>query len=193
MGRAGKDDMHLRSAPLTAVIDEAAEPHMQRGKTILFDHGAGSGMAGDQPTILRRAEVVHGLRNLIQNAVDFARETVWIESTWSDQKITIRIMDDGPGYPVHLLGRIGDPLMRRRGRGFDSNRPEYEGMGLGLFIAKTLLERSGAVLSFANGSESFRRDSALANRTGAFVEVVWPRQDLEATESDIGQNIPFQA
>ncbi|MEB8388960.1 ActS/PrrB/RegB family redox-sensitive histidine kinase [Rhodobacteraceae bacterium KMM 6894] len=193
MGRAGKDDLHLRSAPLSAVIDEAAEPHVQRGKTILFDYGAGSDTVGDQPNILRRAEVVHGLRNLIQNAVDFAHDTVWIESAWSDQKITIRIMDNGPGYPVHLLGRIGDPLMRRRGRGIDSSRPEYEGMGLGLFIAKTLLERSGADLSFANGSDSFRRDSALANRTGAFVEVVWPRDELEATEADMGQNIPFQA
>ncbi|WP_272002788.1 sensor histidine kinase RegB [Roseovarius sp. ZX-A-9] len=196
MGRAGKDDLHLRSAPLMAVIEEAAEPHLERGKTVLFDHGAGSrAVLEDQPVILRRPEVIHGLRNLIQNAVDFSRDTVWIESDWTDDSVTVRIMDNGDGYPPHLLGRIGDPLMRRRGRGFDPNRPEYEGMGLGLFIAKTLLERSGADLSFANGAESFRGDAALAARTGAVVEVVWPRAQLEATPDTgtarTGENLPI--
>ncbi len=187
MGHAGKDDLHLRSAPLTAVIEEAAEPHTERGKTILFDHGAGNrALLQHQPIILRRPEVIHGLRNLIQNAVDFSRDTVWIESDWNADSVTIRIMDNGKGYPPHLLGRIGDPLMRRRGHGFDPNRPEYEGMGLGLFIAKTLLERSGADLSFANGTDSFRADVALAPRTGAFVEVAWPRTALEAA-SGTGQ------
>ncbi|RKF13396.1 sensor histidine kinase [Roseovarius spongiae] len=181
LGRAGKDDVHLRTAPLTAVIEEAAEPHVGRGKTILFDHGASS-RAGltTQPLILRRPEVIHGLRNLVQNAVDFAARTVWVESDWDDRRVSIRIMDDGPGYPPHLLGRIGDPLMRRRGGGIDPARPDYEGMGLGLFIAKTLLERSGADLSFANGTEAFGRNAALAERTGAFVEVAWPRKTLEA-------------
>ncbi|QIE46178.1 ActS/PrrB/RegB family redox-sensitive histidine kinase [Pseudohalocynthiibacter aestuariivivens] len=196
MGRAGKDDLHLRSAPLTAVIEEAAEPHTERGKTVLFDHGATNrAILSDQPIILRRPEMIHGLRNLIQNAVDFSQDTVWIESDWSADTVTIRIMDNGKGYPPHLLGRIGDPLMRRRGRGFDPRRPEYEGMGLGLFIAKTLLERSGAVLSFANGSDSFRTDPAFAPRTGAFVEVAWPRAQLmapsDAGHIGTGENIPF--
>ncbi|MCZ4354372.1 ActS/PrrB/RegB family redox-sensitive histidine kinase [Roseovarius aestuarii] len=193
MGRAGKEDLHLRNAPLSAVIEEAAEPHLQRGKQILFDHGTDSGIAMDQPVVLRSAEVIHGLRNLIQNAVDFTRDTVWIESNWTERTITLRIMDNGPGYPSHLLGRIGDPLMRRRGGGSDPQRPEYEGMGLGLFIAKTLLERSGARLNFANGTDSFRHDSVLSDRTGAFVEVVWPRDKLETKEGDIGLNRPFDA
>ena len=183
MGRAGKDDLQLRTAPLTAVLEEAAEPHMERGKTVLFDHGAGSrAELHNQPTILRRPEMIHGLRNLIQNAVDFSNDTVWIESDWDDEKVTIRIMDNGAGYPPHLLGKIGDPLMRRRGRGFDPQRPEYEGMGLGLFIAKTLLERSGADLSFANGSDSFQANQALLERTGAFVEVEWFRDRMEAPD-----------
>ncbi len=195
MGRAGKDDLHLRRAPLTAAIEEAAEPHAQRGKSLLFDHGPAGGASQDPPIIPRSPEIIHGLRNLIQNAVDFADSRVWIESRWSDAQITLRIMDDGPGYPPHLLGRIGDPVVRRRVRDVMSNRPEYEGMGLGLFIAKTLLERSGAALSFANGSESFQGDSLRRERIGAVVEVVWPLADLAYAAPDgtggIGQNTPF--
>ena len=64
----------------------------------------------------------------------------------------MRIVDDGDGYPPNLLGRIGDPFVRSRRADLDpARRPEYEGMGLGLFIAKTLLERTGATLRFANG------------------------------------------
>ena len=195
MGRAGKDDLHLRRAPLTAVIDEAAEPHAQRGKALLFDHAPVGSAPQEPPTIPRRPEIIHGLRNLIQNAVDFADSRVWIETRWSDKIITMRIMDDGPGYPPHLLGRIGDPMVRRRARGAASSRPEYEGMGLGLFIAKTLLERSGADLSFANGTESFRGDSIRRERIGAVVEVVWPLAELmqygSASTGGIGPNVPF--
>ena len=179
MGRAGKDDLHLRRAPLVAVLEEAAEPHQDRGKTLIFDNGPGASSLENQPTVLRRPEVIHGLRNLIQNAVDFSREKVWIESDWTDQTITVRIMDDGYGYPLHLFGRIGEPFVRRRSQRPDPRRPEYEGMGLGLFIAKTLLERSGADLTFANGTDSFRTRAGYSDRTGAFVEVTWPRRALE--------------
>ncbi|MFX0545480.1 sensor histidine kinase RegB [Roseovarius sp. S1116L3] len=197
MGRAGKDDLHLRQAPFTAVVEEAGEPHADRGKTLLFDHAAVGGDTGGPPVILRRPEVIHGLRNLIQNAVDFADARVWIETRWSPTRITLRIMDDGPGFPPHLLSRIGDPLIPRRARGLGSKsrRPEYEGMGLGLFIAKTLLERSGADLSFANGSDSFQGDSGMHERTGAVVEVVWSRAELEVGKDrptgGIGRNMPI--
>lgn len=186
MGRTGKDDLHMRSAPLTALVEEAAEPHAGRGKRILFDHGAEDDLAR-QPHVLRRPEVIHGLRNLIQNAVDFARTSVWIESRWTDDAVTLRIMDDGRGYPQDMLGRIGDPFIRRRVAQGDPPRPGYEGMGLGLFIAKTLLERSGAELAFANGSDSFRSRASHSDRTGAFVEVSWPRWSIEA---DTGQKTP---
>lgn len=196
MGRAGKEDLHLKQAPLSAVIEEAADPHAARGKTLLFEHSALPGSGASQPEILRKPEVVHGLRNLVQNGVDFARSQVWIESRWDDTTISVRIMDDGRGYPAHLLGRIGDPLMRRRGTGTDPRRPEYDGMGLGLFIAKTLLERSGADLSFANGAETFHNDEILASRSGAFVEVTWPRRTLESMEGrkwmGLGENRPIE-
>ncbi|NBO21253.1 MAG: sensor histidine kinase, partial [Rhodobacteraceae bacterium] len=154
MGRAGKDDLHLRTAPLGDVLREAAEPHMARGKEVtmtLTPATDGAGPPPRQPVILRRPEVIHGLRNVIQNAVDFARSHVWLEAEWTRTRIVVRVLDDGPGYPAHLMGRIGDPFLRlRRDPAARPERPEYEGMGLGLFIAKTLLERTGADLSFAN-------------------------------------------
>lgn len=194
MGRAGKDDLHLRGAPLMAVLEEAAEPHAARGKKIEFTVEPGAGDPAEQPIIFRKPEVIHGLRNLIQNAVDFAESNVWIKTSWSDTQISVRIFDNGSGFPPHLLGRIGDPFVRRRRNERPStDRPGYEGMGLGLFIAKTLLERSGGELRFANGSDVGDRDGNL----GAVVEVNWPRDKLDAQPGEmrdpLGQNTPINA
>ncbi|MBN7783477.1 ActS/PrrB/RegB family redox-sensitive histidine kinase [Ponticoccus gilvus] len=188
MGRAGKDDLHMRQAPLIEVIREAAEPHQDRGKEIVIESGPGPGGGYNQPLILRRPEIIHGLRNLVQNAVDFARTTVWIEAMWTDDLVSIRILDDGRGFPPHLLGRMGDPFMRRRRSDADrKQRPEYEGMGLGLFIAKTLLERSGAELGFANGSDPFSPVHNAGERRGAIVEVAWPRSKVVAESHPPGK------
>lgn len=188
MGRAGKEDLQIRSAPLLEVIREAAEPHVNRGKDVLIDGlGDENEITHDQPLVLRRPEVIHGLRNLIQNAVDFARATVWVEARWDEKTVSMRIMDDGPGYPTNLLGRIGDPFVRNRRTERDrTTRPEYEGMGLGLFIAKTLLERSGAELSFANGSD---RMNGTSKRRGAVVEVIWPREAIVPPTLPKGEGI----
>ncbi len=197
MGRAGKEDLQIRSAPLVEVIREAAEPHLNRGKDVLIE-AFGSEDANeedfDPPLALRRPEIIHGLRNLIQNAVDFARSTVWVEAHWTDKVVSVRIMDDGPGYPTNMLGRIGDPFVRNRRTERDRTaRPEYEGMGLGLFIAKTLLQRSGAELSFANGAD---RVNSASRRRGAVVEVVWPRNAIVPPSlpkgKGIGENPSFK-
>ncbi len=186
MGTAGKDDLHLRQAPLTTLIDEAAEPHKDRGKKIHFEAAPGHGGTTQQPSVLRKPEIIHGLRNLIQNAVDFARANVWVEAMWTEDVIIVRILDDGRGYPSHLIGRIGDPFVRRRRTETDkSTRPAYEGMGLGLFIAKTLLERSGAEISFANGSDPYQTITTRKDQRGAIVEVSWPRLKIDA---QIGEN-----
>jgi two-component system sensor histidine kinase RegB len=190
MGRAGKDDRLLRQAPIDTVLREAAEPHAARGKTLVFDVRPADGATQRQPLVRRTPEVIHGLRNLIQNAVDFARGTVWIEGTWSDTHVSVRITDDGPGYPPQVLGRIGDPFVRARPDG--DRRPEYEGMGLGLFIAKTLLERSGAELTFANGTDPFLDERERPLRSGAVVEVSWPRRLLVVDLADTaGVNEPI--
>ncbi len=190
MGRAGKDDLHLRQAPLSAALREAAEPHMARGKAVHFNVAPVEGSSDRQPTILRRPEIIHGLRNLVQNAVDFARSTVWIEAEWTDRRITVRILDDGDGFPPNVIGRIGDPFVRaRRGDTSTARRPEYEGMGLGLFIAKTLLERSGAELTFANATDPFLTPEERPERCGAVVEAVWSMQDLAAPATNgLGTN-----
>jgi two-component system sensor histidine kinase RegB len=190
MGRAGKDDLHLRQAPLSAALREAAEPHMARGKRVEFSFGPVEGSPDRQPTILRRPEIIHGLRNLVQNAVDFARSTVWIEGEWTDRTLTVRIVDDGEGFPPNSIGRIGDPFVRfRRPDPEAGARPGYEGMGLGLFIAKTLLERSGAELTFANATDPFLAPEDRPERCGAVVEAVWNLADLVPAEgSALGEN-----
>ncbi len=189
MGRSGKDDLQVKQAPFAAVVQEAAEPHLHRGKLVVFAVPDGS-----QPMILRRPEVIHGLRNLVQNAVDFARMRVWVDLEWTDRSITVRIIDDGSGFPAPLIGRIGDPFVRLRKAPLQSSlRPEYEGMGLGLFIAKTLLERTGADLTFANAADPFLLPGERPERCGAVVEVTWPRSALLAPPDMVqGENLPNQ-
>ncbi|MGB7243196.1 MAG: ActS/PrrB/RegB family redox-sensitive histidine kinase [Sulfitobacter sp.] len=196
MGRAGKDDLHLHQAPLMALLEEAAEPHKNRGKNLFFPLGTTTDSETKQPSVLRKPEIIHGLRNLVQNAVDFSNGNVWVEANWTKATISVRIMDDGPGFPPHLLGRIGDPYMRsRRNPEQHQSRPEYEGMGLGLFIAKTMLERTGAELAFANGPARQKSTIHAAHKIGAIVEVVWKRKDIDAVRPDngitSGPNIPL--
>lgn len=197
MGRAGKDDKHLARAPIDTVIREAAAPHSDRGKVLNYSVAPEQGGETQQPLLQRKPEIVHGLRNLIQNAVDFAAGTVWIDASWSEDVIRIRISDDGAGYPSSIIGRLGDPLFRRRRSEADkASRPEYEGMGLGLFIAKTLLERSGGTLTFANGTDPFLTRDERPERCGAVVEVVWPRDRVSAPltgqSTALGENQPIQ-
>jgi len=190
MGRAGKDDRLLRQASLGTVLREAAEPHLERGKRVTFDLRPAIGGTAREPVILRSPEVIHGLRNLIQNAVDFSRSAVWIDGEWGERRILIRITDDGEGFPVQVIGRIGEPFVRQRRTAQDlARRPEYEGMGLGLFIAKTLLERSGAELRFSNGLDPFLTPEENPERCGAIVELVWPAERLLApVDQALGEN-----
>ncbi|WP_458792132.1 sensor histidine kinase RegB [Yoonia sp. MH D7] len=187
MGQAGKDDLHLRQAPIEALVKEAADPHMNRGKTVVFFIGAEDQSDERQPIVPRRPEIVHGLRNLIQNAVDFAHSRVEISISWSGSDLRVRISDDGDGFPTSVIGRIGDPFVRRRRDNMDGEkRPGYAGMGLGLFIAKTLLERSGARLLFRNGSK------ATAPMNGATIDVIWPRAKIQMPiATALGDNQKF--
>lgn len=208
LGRAGRDDRQIRAAPVSAVVAEAAEPHAERGRALILRIGGQPVAAGEvppgQPLMLRSPEIIHGLRNLIQNAVDFATARVWIDIGWDARSLRVAVGDDGPGYPPDMLGRLGDPFLRRRGEAMRARgeRPGYEGMGLGLFIAKTLLERSGARVTFTNGSEPGRQarraesgDPARARPPGAIAEVVWKRGDIEAPpdmlRGPLGENPRF--
>ena len=182
MGRSGKEDRLIASTPLEELLTEAAAPHAGRGRRIDISLPSAQGM----PQVERRPEVIHGLRNLIQNAVDFAAERVRVEADWSDTRIEVRVLDDGPGYPPHLLDRIGEPFLRDRRGSPAEGRREYEGMGLGLFIAKTLLERTGATVVFANAT------GAASQPAGALARVTWPRRALAGeARQPLGQNQPL--
>jgi len=196
MGQAGKDDLHMRFAPLGEVLREAAEPHAERGVDIHFALNADEGLEDDeQPFILRLPEVIHGLRNLTQNAVDFAEKNVWVEAGWNAEAVRVRVIDDGPGFPSDMLGRLGDPFFRRRRRENPIQRPGYEGMGLGLFIAKTLLERSGAQVEFHNSSDPFLSEIEKSEKRGAMVVVAWPRSMIAVSSGQaggpLGENQPI--
>jgi two-component system sensor histidine kinase RegB len=194
MGRAGKDDLHFRTAPFESIVREAAEPHLNRGKIVHFSFESDLVKLVRQPMIRRRSETIHGLRNLIQNAVDFAEGNVWVQGSWNEEAVFLKISDDGTGFPSGVLGRIGDPFVKeRRGVAADSRRPGYEGMGLGLFIAKTLLERTGAAIRFANAADPPLGNVRPTRGKGAIVHVKWPRTSIEKIEdAALGDNRPVE-
>jgi two-component system sensor histidine kinase RegB len=214
LAASGKDDRQVKTAPVQSLAEEAAAPHSGRGKRVVLRlQGRVPDETGpEQPEVRRLPEVIHGLRNMVQNAVDFAASTVWVDVEWDEAQLRIAIGDDGPGFGEDMLGRLGDPYVRNRVRRPPSaETPEgpppearagYEGMGLGLFIAKTLLERTGARVSFANGADEEGRGAASrgtapegARPPGAIVEVVWPRGTLDLPQGRprgaLGRNAPF--
>ncbi len=197
MGRSGKDDLHVKNVPLINLIEEAAEPHSNRNKTINLSYTSDNNSNNRIPNINRQPEIIHGIRNLIQNAVDFSKNEVWVDTHWNEQEINIRISDDGDGYPTDIIGRIGVPFIQRRDTlALKHKRPEYEGMGLGLFIAKTLLERSGANIVFSNGVDFKTNSSPNFKSRGAIAEVTWARHIIEKDNTNsnfvLGDNQPFE-
>ncbi len=166
---------------------------MNRGKQVHFLLAPGPGGQAEQPLILRRPEIIHGLRNLIQNAVDFARAEVWVQAEWNDQRLQVHIRDDGPGFPPQILGYIGEPFVRRRREAErQRDRPGYEGMGLGLFIAKTLLERSGAQVKFANHDGRAPDLPGSPKLHGALITLDWPLARILADkDAPLGRNEPL--
>ena len=163
MGRAGKDDLQLHAAPLQTVLEEAAEPHTARGPAVTIRLAD----LPNAPVIRRDPGLIHGLRNIIQNAVDFAESRVTIDADWTADHLIVVVEDDGPGFPAPTLGQLADPFpVSRR----NDHRPGYEGMGLGLFIARALLEGTGARLRFDNGD------------AGAKVTIRWPIARIRADD-----------
>ena len=124
--------------------------------------------AGPEPVIKRNAGLLYGLGNLIENAAQFAEDAVLIDASWDKVAVTVTITDDGPGFPSDMITRLGEPYLTTRARNAEGAEPG--GLGLGIFIAKTLLERTGARIRFENE----RTDGH------ARVRVVWPRAAIEA-------------
>jgi two-component system, sensor histidine kinase RegB len=150
--------------PLTALIEEVVAPHRNFGVAIDVSVPP---ERDAEPVSARNPAILYGLGNLLENAVDFARGRVVVDAQWNDDAVDVVISDDGPGFAPDIMDRIGEPYVTtRRGNGKD----ESAGLGLGFFIAKTLLERSGASLHFEN-----RR---LPER-GATIKLRWSRSDFE--------------
>jgi two-component system sensor histidine kinase RegB len=167
-------DEHLARVPLSHLIEEVVAPYRAFAVEIVTAPPQGE---GPEPVGRRNPAVIQSLANLVENAVDFARATVTVATEWNTGAVAVTITDDGPGFAAGILERLGEPYVTTRsprGAGAD---PEAGGLGLGFFIAKTLLERSGARLTLGNREPSAR---------GAIVKVVWPRTVMDIGSQAIG-------
>lgn len=158
----GSGDAPFDQLAISHLLDEVAEPHRPFGIRINVnlppDHS-------DEPVIARNPGILYGLGNIVENAVDFAHETVTVTASWDADEVEIVVADDGPGFADEIIDRIGDPYVSLRDRNSDTPR----GLGLGIFIAKTLLERTGASFTIRNRT---------APKTGAIIRMCWPRKKL---------------
>ncbi|MFG3596649.1 ActS/PrrB/RegB family redox-sensitive histidine kinase [Bradyrhizobium sp. RDI18] len=159
--------------PLSTLIEEVVAPHRDFGVTIRVRLAVA---ATREPVGARNPAILYGVGNILENAVDFARTTVEVNAWWNADTVEIVISDDGPGIAPDMLKRIGEPYLSRR-RSADETHRERAGLGLGVFIARTLLERTGAKVSFSNRTFPDH---------GAVVRIAWPRVRFEAEESAAG-------
>lgn len=140
---------------ISALVEAAAGPHLRRQLGFQIE----SVGEGPEPQVQRSPEIIHGLGNLVENAMRFAREQVVITIDWDPQEIVVAVSDDGPGFPAEILESLGEPYVTTR---------KGEGLGLGVFIAKTLIEHSGGRIGFFNRVGR-----------GAEVAIRWPRRILD--------------
>ncbi|MET3842608.1 ActS/PrrB/RegB family redox-sensitive histidine kinase [Bradyrhizobium sp. OAE829] len=156
--------------PLSTLIEETVAPHRDFGVAIKVRLAVA---ATREPVGARNPAVLYGVGNILENAVDFARTTVEVNAWWNAETVEMIISDDGPGIAPDMLKRIGEPYLSRR-RGTDEDQSARTGLGLGIFIARTLLERTGAKVSFTNRTFPDH---------GAVVQIVWPRERFEADDT----------
>jgi two-component system sensor histidine kinase RegB len=163
---SSEDEAHMRRLTLSSMMEEIIAPHREFGiKLELIEKSPRVG----EPVLNRNAGIMYGIGNLIENAVDYARKKVTVTVEYDPNTLTIVIEDDGNGYSADILTRIGEPYVTTRQRDDTAG-----GLGLGLFIAKTLLERSGAVLTFGN------RDP---ETPGARIRIEWPRMLIDSNST----------
>ena len=137
------------------------------------DRFADGGDLVEEPVLARRPEIIYGLSNFLNNALDFAEQEVLMTADWDDHKVVVEVSDDGPGFSPLVLERLGEPYFTTRPKqGVNAGQGDHEGLGLGVFIAKTLLGHTGGQIEFLNREEG----------RGAVVRVTWPNgitdQDL---------------
>ena len=114
--------------------------------------------------IIKSIEIIYGLRNFIGNANKFAKKHIFITLKSDSEFTEITVEDDGPGYPNDILSKIGEPYLKT----FNSDQKSRAGLGLGIFIGKTLLEKNFANVNCRNSK----------TRSGAEVVIKWKNKDL---------------
>ncbi len=159
------------------LVIEAAAAHRNGPVEIIisaFPTAGAEGAGLRSPVGVRRPGIIYGLGNIIENAVDFARSRVDATVTWDNNTVVITIADDGPGFDPELIDSLGEPYVTTRPAGSKKKSGEASGLGLGFFIAKTLLDRSGAILTLQNRPSPSR---------GAIVRIDWPRSAFQQPQS----------
>jgi len=160
------DEVHERMS-LRQLVQEVIEPHA--GVKDVRVEAIVTGHAGVRaPDVRRMPEIIHALTSFVENAVDFAAAEVLVTARFDAETISIEVRDDGPGFAPEILAKLGEPYVTTR-PGAEGSRTGHIGMGLGFFISKTLLERTGAVVTFQNGRPR-----------GAVVSARWPKARIEA-------------
>jgi two-component system sensor histidine kinase RegB len=173
----------LAVAPITEILSEvypAADAAEQDVRITVRATGPNKSEEEPPPLVRRSPELAHALSNLVENAVEFAENEVILHAVWSAAELRVRILDDGPGFASSIMGLVGEPYLTTRrsrfaadGQAVSLDRGQKGGMGLGIFIAKDLLERTGAQVSFANRKSG-----------GAAVTIAWPRPMIEVLSID---------
>lgn len=150
--------------PLLTFLEEVVAPLRQLGPRVVTAILPGDG--SPEPLVQRQAEALRSLRTFVENAVDFAEGEVRVTAAYDGSSLMISVRDDGAGFPADVLPKLGQPYFTTRPQG-EGSRTGHAGMGLGFFIAKTLLERTGADVAYGN------------LKKGAVVVVRWPRSVIE--------------
>jgi two-component system sensor histidine kinase RegB len=160
------DEVHERLS-LRQLVQEVIEHHTGASREVRVEAIVTGAKDVKTPDIRRLPEIIHAFSTFVENAVDFAKSEILVSARFDADTITIEVRDDGPGFAPEILAKLGEPYVTTR-PGAEGSRTGHVGMGLGFFIAKTLLERTGAQVSFFNGKPR-----------GAVVSARWARSELE--------------
>jgi two-component system sensor histidine kinase RegB len=164
--------------PLGAFLDDIAAHH--RGEDVAITVSLATPKDSAVPQVWRAPELLHGLGNIIENAADFASATVAVSARWDDQFLDISVADDGPGFAPEIFEALGEPYITSRpghralgetDMGPQGPLDEHEGMGLGFFIAKILLEQTGGLVQAENPPGG-----------GAMVSIRWARGVIDGPQ-----------
>jgi len=180
------DDAVFSRQSLSALLEEVTTPYRGAGLSIEVQIEDISQVS--EPILWRRPEIVHAMTSLMENAVDFAQTRVVVKGAYDGDAVTIAVLDDGPGFAADILSRLGEPYVTSRPGGND-DALEHVGMGLGFFIAKTLLEHTGGNVQFGNHSGEFGTGVRGAAWRGAVVSVRWARPLVEASSLSAEVNV----